>query len=543
MKKSILSLSAAVALSGLGFAGSANALVYVQDSFGQPNAAQSLVLHPAGTGHQLITPYYTANEGLATLINIVNTDSTNGKAVKVRFRGASNSDDVLDFTLFLSPDDVWSGQVQMGADGVAEIVSGDNSCTLPAKEGSTFKLRFNEQRLPGFVEQDVKAALTREGYVEVLNMADVLPDSPLYNAIKHDTNGVAPCSTIAYSTLLSVPTTTDDLATHASQGAAQGLSYPTGGLFGSWAVWNLGELGIYSGAQTAVLATTNPSDTVSVNGFANRGAANINFFPQRMLAVNSAFRTPGYTGMWTADPVLVMPTAANPHIAPLWFDFPDMSTPLLQGIGAYGFVSPTSNPGIQADRLTDTLAKRVIMNEYIATPGASGVPFTTDWVVSQPTRRYHATLVYGTTEATTNLVDGPSPAPYDDILIQQSTDFGPQACVNLDFRSVDREEQGVRESTGTGDASPGTAPTRLAYCGEVFVAQFGETSTLKAVVTNRPVTPVGGAGWATLTVPDFTLSSEDGYLPMLGYQATRMTASRGAWGSTFEHRWAGGNIR
>src|SRR5690606_3550703 len=150
--------------------------------------AQYLAQTNGSIGHMLFTPYYTAQGTMATLFNITNTDSTNGKAVKVRFRGASNSDDVLDFTLFLSPDDVWSGQVQMGADGAAEVVSGDNSCTLPAKDGSTFKLRFNEQRLPKFVDLDVQAALTREGYVEVLNMADIEPGSPLYNAIKHDEN-------------------------------------------------------------------------------------------------------------------------------------------------------------------------------------------------------------------------------------------------------------------------------------------------------------------------------------------------------------------
>ena len=49
MKKSILSLSAAVALGGLGFAGAANAIA-VFDTDGA--AGGVVVLHPAGTGHQ-----------------------------------------------------------------------------------------------------------------------------------------------------------------------------------------------------------------------------------------------------------------------------------------------------------------------------------------------------------------------------------------------------------------------------------------------------------------------------------------------------------
>ena len=54
------------------------------------------------------------------------------KAVKLRFRGASNSDDVLDFQLFLSPGDVWSGNINQRTDGLATINTSDNSCTLPA---------------------------------------------------------------------------------------------------------------------------------------------------------------------------------------------------------------------------------------------------------------------------------------------------------------------------------------------------------------------------------------------------------------------------
>ena len=64
-----------------------------------------------GVGHMLIVPYYTAQAGNATLLNIVNTDKVNGKAVKVRFRGASNADDVFNFTLFLSPGDVWAAEI------------------------------------------------------------------------------------------------------------------------------------------------------------------------------------------------------------------------------------------------------------------------------------------------------------------------------------------------------------------------------------------------------------------------------------------------
>ena len=53
MKKSILSLSAAVALGGLGFAGAANA-VAVFDTDGA--TATATILHPAGTGTRIAEP-------------------------------------------------------------------------------------------------------------------------------------------------------------------------------------------------------------------------------------------------------------------------------------------------------------------------------------------------------------------------------------------------------------------------------------------------------------------------------------------------------
>lgn len=40
-----------------------------------------------GVGHMLIVPYYTVQSGNATLLNIINTDKVNGKAVKVSVPG------------------------------------------------------------------------------------------------------------------------------------------------------------------------------------------------------------------------------------------------------------------------------------------------------------------------------------------------------------------------------------------------------------------------------------------------------------------------
>src|SRR5664279_1632761 len=117
MRKNLIALSVAAFVGGLGMAGSATAAVLRDLTAGYVTDATSEVIRQSGTGHQLIVPYFNTQVGNATLINIVNTDQTNGKAVKVRFRGASNSDDVFDFQLFLSAGDVWTANISKGPNG------------------------------------------------------------------------------------------------------------------------------------------------------------------------------------------------------------------------------------------------------------------------------------------------------------------------------------------------------------------------------------------------------------------------------------------
>ena len=113
MKKNVLALSIAAMIGGLGFAGAASADVVRMAT----STATALELAEGGVGHALVVPYFNAQNGNMTVLHVVNTDTANGKAVKVRFRGAANSDDILDFQVFMSPGDVWTGAVTAGADG------------------------------------------------------------------------------------------------------------------------------------------------------------------------------------------------------------------------------------------------------------------------------------------------------------------------------------------------------------------------------------------------------------------------------------------
>ena len=119
MKKNVLALSIAAMIGG--FAGAASA---------QMTAASATKFEQAegGVGHILVVPYFTTQNDNMSVFHVVNTDTVNGKALKVRFRGAANSDDILDFTVFLSPYDVWTGSVQADANG-SYFLTADNSCT------------------------------------------------------------------------------------------------------------------------------------------------------------------------------------------------------------------------------------------------------------------------------------------------------------------------------------------------------------------------------------------------------------------------------
>ena len=100
MRKNLLALSIAAMVGGL--SGAANAAVI--NNVG--TTATGLSINPQGVGHILAVPYFSTQGNNKTLLSITNTDTTNGKAVKLRFRGAANSDDIFDITVFLSPGDM-----------------------------------------------------------------------------------------------------------------------------------------------------------------------------------------------------------------------------------------------------------------------------------------------------------------------------------------------------------------------------------------------------------------------------------------------------
>ncbi|GHU15106.1 hypothetical protein AGMMS50225_28110 [Betaproteobacteria bacterium] len=121
-----------------------------------------------------VVPYYSVQEGNTVALSITNNDIVNGKVVKVRFRGAEWSDDVLDFQVFLSPGDIWTAALTKEFDSitgqyVAKLNwSGDNTVTRPRLDAAG-ALFHADARVKG------TNGNTLEGYVEIITLADIPP--------------------------------------------------------------------------------------------------------------------------------------------------------------------------------------------------------------------------------------------------------------------------------------------------------------------------------------------------------------------------------
>lgn len=521
MKKNVLALSIATMIGGLGFAGSASAALQVAES---------------GAGHILLVPYYSAQEGNLSVFHLTNTDTKNGKAVKVRFRGASNSDDVLDFQVFLSPGDVWTGIVSKNPEtGLANLLTADSTCTIPAIDAAKGQDFITKRLTRADWSEEDKAKETLEGYVEILNMADIpsltTPASAvgkkgpngaagLFNAIKHGADGKPSCDTdVLWATLeldrdnggnaAAVSTSgfleSDEayyLTVKEVQNTEADMTRPTGGLTGQWYIMNLEQNTTFSGAMHAV--TADSAKTFNV------------FSPQAEEPATLA----------SADPLMnKLGADGNPLVPPQQYDVPDLSTPYDSDEAA----DPTDalEAAKQAEALTALLLRSEVINQF-ATDDNEKLSAKTDWVFSMPTRRYTIAANYNAkpTEAAYKVVNNGTDSPLTvagnlfSTSANSSVNGKGQICADSGKTTFwDREEQTVT-APGKGPVfSPSTKPEAQAYtmCGEVGVLSFQTgTSALGASLTRQDVDAQYENGWGS--VP-FT----KGQVPVLGAAFIKLT--------------------
>lgn len=545
MRKNILSLSIATMIGGMSMIAQANVIVPTGNTAAANltpaasnvpagiAAADRLALAPGGVGHMLVTPYFTVQGGNATVISLVNTDPTNAKAVKVRFRGGSNSDDILDFQVYMSPNDVWNGVVTKNATtGVAQFTTSDNTCTLPAFTKGVPQ-SFITGRLPSYATATELANHTSEGYIEIFNMADIPPNATttsLYQSILHSAGTPRNCAAAT------VTATLTDLTVEADAANA-GFKAPTTGLFGNWTIINVPQTTTFAGSMTAVRAITGNNGP---DGFGNyvlfpqndTGATGVDSATADPLFRSIAFKTMTNTAVGNSATNAVAIAAAN-------YDLPDMSTPY------FGAVD-TSAPLTQAGALTSALAVTSVTNEYATDPTVAAA---TDWTFSMPTRRYSVAMNYGTSVAASSrlysrvisTIGANNPFFHD----SNTSLSGDRICVTAAGQKFyDREEGG---KTSGAVFSPGNVST-FRFCGEDSVTSFGSAPVSVLGATLATQTTGSSAfvnGWGVISTPNTTGNAAPNNqvgLPILGSAFIKLSNPQasagvsGTYGITSDHR-------
>lgn len=290
------------------------------------STAQAVHVNPDGLGQVLLYPYYTVQNGFVTSIHVVNTTSR-VKVVKVRFLEGKNSREVLDFNLYLSPEDVWTGVVVGDETGAARITTNDTSCiTSRAIPEGGEPFRNFEYLTDAAAFQSVDR--TREGYVELIEMGELDP-------------AVAPGSWAVHAAGVGgEPADCGALRTADRAGStviSDAIEIPTGGLFGSGHL-----IAVNSGIRTSY-------DAVALDDFSE----------------TALYTTPGS----------LAPSLASVNTAANVIDGANLWTGLIEEAGRSA-----------VDRVSAVLTKSAINNEYVIDAGRDS---RTDWVVTFPTKRFY----------------------------------------------------------------------------------------------------------------------------------------------------------
>lgn len=456
IKKAVLSLAVAAAMGGA--ISSANAVNLATD----------------GLGDVLLYPYYTARNGWNSLIHIVNTSSVATIAVKVRFQEAQNTRDVLDFTLVLSPNDVWTGYVTNTSTGPRlKKSSTETSCTSPVMPSDGFA--FSTYGFGGGTD----LTRTEEGHVTVIEMGSALAGTAIDTAAK-----AKDCTTIdAAFTKANIDATSNQ------------FGEPINALKGQFSLVRV-DAGLSMGGAPVTLAnfftpnldyaapaTVDGDTAAAANGFAG------NFGVTNLIAAQEY-------------PDFLLPTLNNANpLASLVQN--DTQLAVQATLIDTGWANPV-------DAVSAVLMRSNVMNEWSINPSLGVESY---WVVSFPTKFHYVDANAQPTQAELDAMvsGGPATAPYD----QPAYVGGPapfstlwtdtnRSCDTVTFQVYDRSE-GTVSATGTSISPAPPIPPR-ALCNEVNVLSFSPTANLlgsavaqavdvSALVSQQPY------GWLNLKLP------------------------------------------
>jgi hypothetical protein len=175
-------------------------------------ASANVSMSVDGLGDAALVQYWTVKDNGAgpwqSMFRIFNT-SDRAVAVKVRFRESDESREVLDFIVWLSPYDAWSGWTTVDADGnpatpaVPGIQSRDMSCTTPGpvqgqptetfgwvnnQVGGVRYAQFKASAIAGAGDSPADRAANdrlKEGHAEFIGVASWPVGTTVYERVLH----------------------------------------------------------------------------------------------------------------------------------------------------------------------------------------------------------------------------------------------------------------------------------------------------------------------------------------------------------------------
>jgi len=422
----------------------------------------AMYINDNGTGETLIFPFYSVENGNNTLINVAN--ATEGhKAVKIRMLEGQGSQEVLDFNLYLSPMDHFSFSISASDAGGAKLVTGDKSCTVPAIPASG--VEFLTKKIGGDISR------TRTGYVEVIEMGQLDPDSaPII-----DTNGLEDPAVAAMNAAEAI--------THNADGEPANCKI----LIDAWSR--------YSGVDGVWFAESKTTDLTGDAEFLANWAGGGLYGYATVINVpdGAAF---GFDAIAIADHVAAGATGSDLHYYPSDVR-PNVADPAMDTAAIFSANGASVTLDFDGDYSSELIERTQAFNAMIMATEVyndyvtdSAIAARTDWVMTFPTKSFHVDA-------------GMAVEPFHG------------GCEPIALGSFDREEMVAEgwDDSSTPGFSPGTpgpgAPNLdIPLCRESAVVQFGAesaTGVSQAVgVTDfLPSTD----GWAIISMLPSTISS------------------------------------
>jgi len=444
-------------------------------------SAEAVYQNPNGTGQVLIYPYFTVQQvggkSMNTLVTVVNTTTT-AKVMKVRFREGKASKEVLDFNLYLSPNDVWTAAIVPGdasESSPGRLLSFDKSCTNPAIPATGVDFRNFEYAGDGLGNGLDR---TREGYLEILELATLTGAAK--TAVTHNAAGLpANCAYVR-------------TANGAVPDPNNNVSLPTGGLTGTGTIINVAQgsdIGYNAVALSnwryAPLTASLSSETNNLSDGDPTSLANQNY---------------SYDGAEVSEAVASI---------------------FLNRAGAAGALNPI-------DAVSSTMMATSVINEFVLDGATKS---NTDWVFTFPTRHFYHGRVARSSTASSNTVN-----PFS----EKFTAFG--LCEPIQVTYFNREEASAVAAGSDFSPAPEQEVSALCFESTILSFRSGQahhpSGLTSAVLGSKNITPVTVGnfenGWASVS-----FLGEEAYIEATGSIYITANADFGISGGSGANTFAG----